>query len=518
MGGYRKQIATAAMVVALAVVTNKSLVFVLEILLAAWFGTTFIKDAYLVALVIPNLIFIVGIETITVTCVPLFMRLLSRESSEETWSIVSSIVNVTLLSSGGICVIYVLLAPWVISLIAPGFSQQNLALATKLTRIISPIIIWGGLMGFLVGILYSYKRFTLAAFRLTFYNLIVIGFVYLFRSRWGIISLALAVTGASFFQVVVLLLGLRKTKSYYRVSIDIKHPHLKGMAMAMTLVILGVTLTQLNFLIERAMASGLAEGSISSLDFAYKLMRMPFEVFAVAIATVVFPNITGLVISEDASKLREVFTSALRMTAFITIPATVILIALGSPLIRILFERGEFGVSSTRMTATALFYYSFGLLFHGVNYVIIRTYYAFKDYKTPLKMGLIAIGLYILFNLVLVRRLAHGGLALGCSLAAMCYTVMLLKNLKIKMKGLRVIIFLKPLVKIVAGSALMGVVFIFMGRVPIYSPILRFMLVLGAGGLTYFAVCFFLKVQEASQILKTSTEFIRGTGILKFVR
>lgn len=501
------------MVVALVVVTNKLLVFVLEILLAAWFGTTFIKDAYLVALVIPNLIFIVGVEAITVTLVPLFMRLLSRENSEETWSIVSSIVNITLISLGGICVVYVLLAPWIISLIAPGFSQQNLVLATKLTRIISPIIIWGGLIGLLVGILNSFKRFTLAAFRLTFYNLIVIGFVYLFHSRWGIISLALAVTGASFFQVVVLLLGLGEKRRNYRLSIDISHPPLKGMAMAMTLVILGVTLTQLNFLIERAMASGLAEGSISSLDFAYKLMRMPFEIFAVAIATVVFPNITGLVITEDASKLRELFASALRMTAFITIPATVILIALRTPLIRILFERGEFSAGSTRMTATALFYYSFGLLFHGLNYVIIRTYYAFKDYKTPLKMGLIAIGLYILFNLVLVRRLAHGGLALGCSLAAMSYTVMLLKNIKIKMKDLQAIIFLKPLAKIVVSSALMGGVFIFMSRVPIYSPILRFVLILGAGGLTYFTVCFFLKVQEASQILKTSIEFIRGTNI-----
>jgi len=497
------------------VVTNKLLVFVLEILLAAWFGTTFIKDAYLVALVIPNLIFIVGVEAITVTFVPLFMRLLSRENSQETWSIVSSIVNITLISLGGICVVYVLLAPWIISLIAPGFSQQNLVLATKLTRIISPIIIWGGLIGLLVGILNSFKRFTLAAFRLTFYNLIVIGFVYLFHSRWGIISLALAVTGASFFQVVVLLLGLGEKRRNYRLSIDISHPPLKGMAMAMTLVILGVTLTQLNFLIERAMASGLAEGSISSLDFAYKLMRMPFEIFAVAIATVVFPNITGLVITEDASKLRELFASALRMTAFITIPATVILIALRTPLIRILFERGEFSAGSTRMTATALFYYSFGLLFHGLNYVIIRTYYAFKDYKTPLKMGLIAIGLYILFNLVLVRRLrlAHGGLALGCSLAAMSYTVMLLRNIKIKMKDLQAIIFLKPLAKIVVSSALMGGVFIFMSRVPIYSPILRFVLILGAGGLTYFTACFFLKVQEASQILKTSIEFIRGTNI-----
>ena len=181
------------------------------------------------------------------------------------------------------------------------------------------------------------------------------------------------------------------------------------MGRVMIPVVLGTVLVQLNFLIERIMASGLAEGSISSLDFAYKLMRMPFEVFAVAIATVVFPNIAGLVIAEESSRLREIFTSALKMVAFITIPATVVLIILRVPLIKLLFQRGEFGASSARMTALALLYYSFGLFFHGANYVIIRTYYAFKDFVTPLKIGLITIGLYVLFNFIFRRYLAHGG-------------------------------------------------------------------------------------------------------------
>jgi len=517
MGRYRQQIVKATMIVVLAVVTNKVLVFVLEILLAAWFGTTFVKDAYLVALVIPNLIFMVGIEAITVTFVPLFMGLISKEKDREVQSVVSSIVNVVVVSLSLLCGLHIVLAPRIIPLIAPGFTTENLALAVKLTRILSPIIVWGGLIGLLVGILHSYKRFALAALRLALYNLVVIGFVYFFRSGWGIFSLALAVGGASLLQIVPLSLGLWEKKGSYRLVMRIRHPQVVGMGLAMIPVVLGATITQLNFLIERTMASGLAEGSISSLDFAYKLMRLPFEVFAVAIATVVFPSIAGLVITQEGSRLRDLFTSALRMTVFITVPAAALLITLKVPLIRVLFERGEFDATSTGMTATALFYYSWGLVFHGVNYIAIRTYYAFKDYKTPLKMGLITIGVYILLNAILVRYLAHGGLALGCSLAAMCYTALLLRNLKAKIVDLQVHSLLRPLAKIMAASSLMAVAIIAMGRLPIYSPILRPTLTLGIGVFVFGLACFLLRITEAAEVLKVSGELVKRTPLVRLV-
>jgi len=515
MGRYRQEIARATMIVALAVVTNKVLVFVLEILLAAWFGTTFVKDAYLVALVIPNLIFMVGIEAITVTFVPLLMGLFSKEKDEEVQSIVSSVVNVVVVSLSLISGLYIVLAPRIIPLIAPGFTPENLALAVRLTRILSPIIVWGGLIGLLVGILNSYKRFALAALRLAVHNLIVIGFVYYLRLRWGIFSLALAVSGASLLQIIPLSLGLWGKRGSYRLTMNIKHPEVMGMGMAMIPVVLGATLTQLNFLIERIMASGLSQGSISSLDFGYKLMRLPFEVFAVAIATVIFPSIAGLVIAQEGSRLREVFISAVRVTAFITLPAAVILMVLRVPLISMLFERGQFNAVSTRMTATALFYYSWGLFFHGVNYIAIRTYYAFKDYKTPLKMGLVTIGVYILLSAILVRYLAHGGLALGCSLAAMCYTAMLLGNLKTKIEDLQAHALLKPLVKIVAASALMAAAVIVVGRIPIYSPVLKPVLALGVGLLTFGVACFLLRIAEAAQVLKVSGELVKKIPLVR---
>ena len=502
------------MMVALAVVSAKALVFVLEILLAAWFGTSFIKDAYLVALVIPNLIFMVGTEAMLVSFVPVFLRLSSHGRSEDTGSVVSSLMNITFLSLSTVCIAYTFLAPSVIPLIAPGFDEESISLAIKLTRIISPIIIWGGLIGVLVAILHSFKQFALAAFRFILYNSIIIGFVYFFHSRMGIFSLALAVSGGVLAQFFLLSSGLWEKKKYYRLTINLKHPEIETMGRFMIPVILGATLVQLNFLIERIMASGLPEGSISSLDFAYKLMRMPFEVFAVAIATVVFPNIAGLIIAEKSSRLREVFASALKMVAFITIPATVILIILRVPLIRLLFQRGEFDATSTRMTSLALLYYSFGLFFHGANYIIIRTYYAFKDFMTPLKIGLITIGLYVLFNFIFRRYLGHGGLALGSSLAAICYTLMLIRTLQLKVKDLRRINLLKPLFKIVAASIIMGLVLIVMSTMQIYSPVGKTALFLLVGALSYGAACFALRIEEAGRTWKLLGQFmVRRVGV-----
>ncbi|GAI58885.1 unnamed protein product, partial [marine sediment metagenome] len=242
-----------------------------------WFGTSFIKDAYLVALVIPNLIFMVGTEAMLVSFVPVFLRLSSHGDAERTGSVVSSLMNITFLSLSTVCIAYTFLAPWIIPLIAPGFDEESISLAIKLTRIISPIIIWGGLIGVLVAILHSFKRFALPAFRFILYNSIIIGFVYFFHSRMGIFSLALAVSGGVLAQFFLLSSGLWGKKKYYRLTINLKHPEIETMGRFMIPVILGATLVQLNFLIERIMASGLVEGSISSLDFAYKLMRMPFE-------------------------------------------------------------------------------------------------------------------------------------------------------------------------------------------------------------------------------------------------
>ena len=505
---HAKGIARLAVIVALTVVVAKLLVFVLEILLAAWFGTTFIKDAYLVALVIPYLIFIVGTETMLVSFVPVFMTLLARGNSEDTAEVVSSVMNISFLFLATICIAYLLLAPWIIPLIAPGFDKESLALAVQLTRIISPIIIWGGLIGLLVALLNSFKRFTLTALRFTLYNSIVIAFVYLFRSRIGIFSLALAVSGAALAQFLLLFLGLWKRRKYYRLTMNLKHPQVRTMGRAVIPVVLGGVLIQINFLIERVMASGLAQGSISSLDFGYKLMRMPFEIFAVAIATVVFPSIAGLVIAEEGSRLREVFVSSLKMIAFITIPATVVLIVVRVPLIRVLFQRGEFTAISTRMTSTALLYYSFGLFFHAANYIFIRTYYAYKDFLTPLKLGVITIGLYILFNFIFIRYLAHGGLALGSSLAAVCYSVMLLTVLQKKMLKLGRIDLGGSFVKVIAASLIMALVLLLMGRIELGSAATRTAILLGTGVLSYGAACFVLRVEEIGKLWKMGRQFI----------
>ena len=159
MSVYGKGIAKSAIIVALAVVTTKLLVFVLEILLAAWFGTTFVKDAYLVALVIPYLIFMVGAEAMLVVFVPTFMTLLTRDKPEDTGSFVSSVMNATFLFLSAVCVLYILFAPWIVPLIAPGFKTETLSLAIRVTRIISPIIVWGGMTGLLAALLNSFKRF-----------------------------------------------------------------------------------------------------------------------------------------------------------------------------------------------------------------------------------------------------------------------------------------------------------------------------------------------------------------------
>jgi putative peptidoglycan lipid II flippase len=206
--------------------------------------------------------------------------------------------------------------------------------------------------------------------------------------------------------------------------------------------VLGLAAVQLNFVVTTILAAGLAEGSITALNYGWIIMLLPQGVIALSVATALFPTLASLAARGEQAEMRHVFTVTLRNLLFLTLPAAVGLVILATPIVRLLLERGAFTAQSTAMTAWALGFFALGLVGHAVVEIVARAFYALKNTVTPVAAGVGAMALNIGLSLLLMNLFArrgwppHGGLALANALAVTLEMVVLLYLLRPQLGGL----------------------------------------------------------------------------------
>jgi putative peptidoglycan lipid II flippase len=201
------------------------------------------------------------------------------------------------------------------------------------------------------------------------------------------------------------------------------------MAVLAVPALAGVGAHQVNFVVDRILASGLAEGSISALNYGLKVAQLVHGLLAVSLITVLFPSLAERGAAEDLAGLRDRLVRGLAALAFLVLPATAVLVVLREDLVRLLFQRGAFDVIDARMTAVALLFFGLGVPFLAWWDWAARTFYALRETATPVKATLVVVAVNVILNLILVRPMAHGGLALATSLAALVGCVLLLRSL-----------------------------------------------------------------------------------------
>jgi len=430
-GQTRQTVARAAAVVMVVTVLSKLLGFGREASLAAVFGATRVTDAYLVAMVIPGLLFGAVMTAITTVGIPVFSEYLHQEEKRKgflslVWSCFHIIVFFLLL----VCVVALALAPWLVKLLAPGFGPEQAALTVTLVRILLPAIMFMGLAGWAQGVLNTHHHFTVPAAVGIPYNIILISGIFLSGVFWGIAGVAWATVAAVASQFFVQLPVLRRLGVNYQRVFDLRHPGLRKMGALLVPVLIGVGASQLNIVVDRILASGLVEGSISALNYALRVLAIPQGLFAVPLITVLYPSLAECNVVGDLAGLRSRLTRGLEVLAFLIVPMAVGLAVLRTEIVQFLFQRGAFDAADTRMTAFALLFYSTGLLFLVWREYLAKTFYALQDTATPMWTGVAAVAVNIALNLVLVRYLAHGGLALATSLAALVGCLLLLYLLR----------------------------------------------------------------------------------------
>ncbi len=442
-----RQIARAAGTVMAAFLITQAIGLLRGILVYRVFGTSADLDSFNAANRVTELLYnLMAGGALGSAFIPTFTGLLEKEQRERAWKLSSAVANLLLLILTLVAGLVMIFAPQVVRyglyVLSPGESIGQEALTVALLRVMLPTVVIFGLSGLVMGILNAHQRFWLPAIAPAMYSIGQILGVLLLPPEMGIHRLAWGALVGSLLHLLVQLPDLLKLKGRYTPTLGRGVAEVREVITLMGPRILGVAVVQLNFVVNTIIALSLPEGSVSSISLAFTWMMMPEVAIAQSVAVAAMPTFSAQAALGKRDELRDSLATSLRGVLLLAMPATLGLILLRTPLIRVLYEGGSFTTHSTEMAVWALLWYAVGLMGHSVLEVIVRAFYALHDTRTPVTVGVLAMSLNVAFSFGFSRLFAawgwmpHGGLALANSLATFLEMSALVILLRRRLNGL----------------------------------------------------------------------------------
>ncbi len=433
----KKHIARAAGVLGFATVLSRILGMVRDMVVSRLFGAGFATDAFFAAFQIPNLLrrfFAEG--ALTSAFVPTFSEWYTQRGEAAARELANICFTLLTVVMAAVTFLGVIFSPQIVHLMFPGFSAQpaKLELTVLLNRLMFPYIFFISLVALCMGILNTVRHFFTPAISTVFLNLAMICSAIFLHSyfRVPITALAVGVLIGGFLQLALQLPTLYRLGFPIRPRFDLHHPAVRRIALLMGPATFGVGVYYLNITVGSILASLLPQGSVSYLYYAQRLFEFPQGIFTVSVAQAVLPSMCRQAAAGEMVELKESLGFGLRLTLFVTIPAMVGLLICATPIFSLLFMGGAFDYDKAVKCGEALFFYSLGLSVVALVRVLVPAFYALKDTRTPVIVAFAAFLINVVFSLLLMGPLKHGGLALASSLSALCQLVLLLWLLRRK--------------------------------------------------------------------------------------
>ncbi|MEW5729927.1 MAG: murein biosynthesis integral membrane protein MurJ [Pseudomonadota bacterium] len=394
-----------------------------EMMIANYMGAGAIADAFFVAFRFPNLFRSLFAEgAFNAAFVPLFAGKLTAEGEAEARSFAERALAVMTLVLAAFVAVMELAMPWAVYGLAPGFADVpgKLELATELSRICFPYLLFISLTALQAGVLNSLGRFAAAAGTPVLLNLTAMAGLWALAPHTETPGHALAwgTFAAGVVQFAWLAFSVRAAGMPLRPRLPRLTPEVKLLGKRIVPGALGAGVYQVNILINTMIASTVANGAVSYLNYADRVNQLPLGVVGVAIGTALLPLLARQIKSGETDAARESQNRALEFALLLTLPAAAALMTIAEPVIRVLFQRGSFGPAETEATAAALVAFAAGLPAYVLIKVIAPGFFAREDTRTPVQVAGAAVGLNIVLNLALVVPLGHVGMALATALAA----------------------------------------------------------------------------------------------------
>lgn len=385
------------------------------------YGAGPLTDAFFVAFAIPNMLRrFLGEGALGAAVVPVYTGYLSS-SSQEAKKAFSALLGATILTLVSVVIAGILLSPYVVRLQVFGWGKGEVfSLTTTLTRICFPYLFFVSLVALIMGILNVHGHFFAPAVSPCMLNLSLIGAALLLSPCFDppVKALAWGVLVGGALQLLLQIPYLKEKGLLLKPTFELSHPAVREVGKLLLPMLIGVSVFQINQMVNRLLASFLPHGSISYLYYADRVFELPIGLFAVALGVAALPAFSRSVASGDLEGMARQVSFSLRLSFFETVPFTVLLLVYNVPIVALLFERGTFTPQDTLQTAYALQAFSTSIWAYGGIQVLSRAFYALKDFKTPLKGALLASFVNLALGLLLMWPLKHVGLALANSLSA----------------------------------------------------------------------------------------------------
>jgi len=343
-----------------------------------------------------------------------------------------------------------------------GFVDQpdKFQLANELLKITFPYIFFISLAGFCGALLNSVQKFAVPAFTPVLLNLSIISAALFVAPGMDQPSRALAwsIFIAGILQLAIHIPFLWREKLLPKPQWGWQDNSVKRVVKLMVPALFGVSVAQINLLIDTMLATSLVTGSISWLYYSDRLLEFPLGVFGIAIATVILPSLSQQVAESSETKYHKTLDWALRMILLIGVPSAIGLIMLAEPLILTIFQHGHFSLSDANMASQSLMAYSLGLPFFMLIKVLATAFYSRQDMKTPVRIGIISMATNIILNLILYKPFGHVGLAMATSLSALLNAGLLYVNLIKKHYFVTQSPWVNFFIKLITASVLMSAI------------------------------------------------------------
>lgn len=401
--------------------------FFRDMVLANYLGAGMVADAFFVAFKLPNLFRSLFAEgAFTTAFVPMVSQKLVAENKQSAILFASKAISLLAVVLTGFVLVIEFLMPWVVAVLAPGFAGDGgkIELATELSRITFPFLLFISIVSFQSGILNSLSKFAAPAAAPVILNLMMIVSVFVFVpfSPSAAHGIAISVTFAGFLEILWLAFFLHRQNVYIKPQRNlaeiVRDSEIKTLFRRIAPGVLGAGVYQINMVVDTILVSMVGTGAISWLYYANRLQQLPLGVVGAAIGVAVLPILSRYIKSNETDKAQNVQSKAVEYGALLSIPAAVALIILAEPIINILFQHGKFGSNETLMTSKAVVAYAVGLPAYVLVKALAPNFFARGDTKTPVKYSIVVLGANLIFSLLLMVPFGHVGIASATTIAA----------------------------------------------------------------------------------------------------
>ncbi len=502
---------TAFLLMAITIL-SKVLGFGRELVMANYYGITAVADAFIVAFTIPSVIFnFLGTGVMT-GYIPMYSKIEKEQGKEGVFRFTSNLVNMLMVVAIVLCILGIIFAKQLVLLFAWGFSGEKLAIAEYFTRFFMMSILGAAFSSVFRGFLNQNDNFIVPATTGFIMNVFTITAIALSAMQNNLMILALGTGLAQIFQYVFFIPSIKKTGYVHSWHVDKNDANIKHLALLALPIIMGVAVSDINTLIDRALASIVASNGVSVLNYANRLYGFVTGIVIVSISTAIFPTLSRMAADRKVKEMKRTFTRSISMMNLLVLPAVVGFMLYAVPIVDLLFRRGKFDEEAVRLVAGALFMYSPSLIGIAYRDILSRMFYAMHDTRTPAVNAFITVVLNVVFSVALAQFMGLNGLALGTTIATLIGAFILMQILRVRLRGLTLSGIFKSSVKITFSALLMGAVsyafHVFTAELIKSSTIHIFATILVAV-VVYAGAILVLRVDEGKMLIELVTKRIR---------